>query len=46
MYLYILQELWVDPDVHKSKWSFLFIHNWTTAMISKRTFWGLVQFVH
>ena len=28
--------MWVGPVVHKSKWSFLFMHNWTTVYLRQR----------
>ena len=30
LYLFNLQYMSVGPVVHKSKWSFVFMHNWTT----------------
>ena len=36
LYLFNLQEMLVGSVVHKTKWSFLFMHNWTTVYLRQR----------
>ena len=36
LYVFNLQYMWVGPVVLKSKWSFLFMHNWITVYLRQR----------